>query len=174
MFSFSFNSKSPFVALDTLLKTQIIWTQEFLDFFFFMLVFKLLEITFSNFSLTWGELGTSLCFLAWKQKFSLDHLSVDTRDIRQRAIIGRLMMRLQTLAALCIHSEHCRGMLTGLPAYPSISHWKSCHLLKKNKNLSNGTFWNILHCNFRTSSLACELTSHVWWSLTDNWSVVWP
>lgn len=57
-----------------------------------MLVFKILEITFSNFSLTWWELETLFCFLAWKQKFSFDHLSVDTRDIRQKAIIGRLMI----------------------------------------------------------------------------------
>lgn len=144
MSSFSFNSRSPFIASTTLLKTQMIWTPGFLDIFFSMLDFKLLEITFSNFSLTWWELETLLSFLAWKQKFSFDHLSVDTRHIRQRAIIERLMTRLQMLAALCIQFRALQGdadkfacLSFNLPLKMLIH----CHLLKKKiKNLSNGTF----------------------------------
>lgn len=121
-FSFSFNSKSPFVASDTLKNTadlnmRISW------FSFHAKSSSFWKSRFQTSPWRW-ELGSSFCILASKQKFSFDHLSVDTRDTRQRAITGRLMMRLQTLAALCIHSEHCRGMLTSLPAYPSVSHWK--------------------------------------------------
>lgn len=108
------------IALDNLIKTLMIWTEEFLDFSFFsspasLWIFKLLPdlMRIRNFVLLY-------CI----KTVSCDHLSVDIRDSWQRAITGRLMMRLQTLAALGIHSEHCKGMMTSLPGYPSISHWK--------------------------------------------------